>query len=326
MKPILTFLIPLMLASCVTTNTPVIETSPVVINTPVNTESPPTHTSSPPTFSASPLPLTVTSTVEPPCDPFLAEYCISAGHFLLQRPIRFPDNDRVDPSYRYGSSADGTRNPHHGVEFANASGTPVYAAADGTVVFAGPDETAIYAPWPNYYGNLVVIEHPASLFTLYAHLSKVDVEAGQQILSGDKLGEVGWTGTAAGSHLHFEVRQGNGEDYFATLNPELWLIPPLDETGNSLGVLEMAIVGPNQELVNYAEFTIQYYPVPSGPAEISFYGTTYTADLLHSRENAVLGELPAGHYRIVVDISGQFYERRVEVESGRLTQVVFVAK
>ena len=212
------------------------------------------------------------------------------------------------------------------MEFANASGTPVHAAADGTVVFAGPDEAAIYAPWPNYYGNLVVIEHVDALFTLYAHLSKVDVQAGQQVMAGDKIGEVGRTGTAIGSHLHFEVRQGNVEDYFATQNPELWLIPPLDENGKVFGVLEMSIVGPNQELVKYAEFTTQYYPDPSGSVGKSVYGTAYSADMLHGFENAVLGELPAGHYRIVVDVNGQFYERRVEVESGKLTQVMLVVQ
>ena len=263
-------------------------------------------------------------TVDPPCDPLLADFCITDGHLIFQRPIHPPGNARIDPSYRYASTASGTRDPHHGVEFANASGTPVYAAGDGTIVFAGPDEAATYAPWPNYYGNLVVIKHADSLFTLYAHLSTVEVQTGQQVLPGAKIGEVGRTGTAIGSHLHFEVRQGNVEDYFATKNPELWLIPPLDENGTAFGVLEMSIVDPNQELIQFGEFTIQYYPDPTGTVERSFYGTTYSADMLHGSENAVLGELPAGHYRIVVDVNGQFYERRIEVESGRRTQVVFV--
>ncbi|MDQ2690569.1 MAG: M23 family metallopeptidase [Chloroflexota bacterium] len=314
----------LVLTSCATPNTRIIEPTPVSTYTQVDIPIVPSPTSPPST----PVPSTSTPThtpiVEPACDPFLAEFCIGDGHFIFQRPIYPPGNDRIDPSYRYASTASGTRDPHHGVEFANASGTPVHAAGEGTIVFAGPDEAAIYAPWPNYYGNLVVIEHAEDLFTLYAHLSKVEVQAGWQVLSGDKIGEVGRTGTAIGSHLHFEVRQGNVEDYFATQNPELWLIPPLDENGTAFGVLEMSIVGQDQELVTYADFTLQHYPDPNGPVEKSFYGTTYTADLLHGRENAVLGELPAGHYRIVVDVNGQFYERRVEVESGRRTQVVFV--
>ena len=318
----LIFLLLLVLVSC--TNIEAAEPSLVVITTQVI----PTSTGMPPTpLLATPIPLsTYTPTAEPPCDPFLADFCITDGHLILERPIRHPGNDRVDPSYRYALTANGTRDPHHGVEFANASGTAVHAAAEGTVVFAGPDEAATYSPWPNYYGNLVVIEHADALFTLYAHLSKVNVRRGQQILSGDKIGEVGRTGTAIGSHLHFEVRQGNSADYFATQNPELWLIPPTDANGDSLGVLEMSILTPNYELVNRASFTVQYYPAPSGSIEKSFYGTTYSAELLRGRENAVLGELPAGHYRIVVDVNGQFHERRVEVESGRLTQVVFVVQ
>ena len=90
----------------------------------------------------------------------------------------------MDATYRYGSTANGTREPHHGVEFPNQSGTPVYAAANGTVIFAGPDQEAIYSPWQNFYGNLVVIQHEDELFTLYAHLSKIDVEAGRSFHGG----------------------------------------------------------------------------------------------------------------------------------------------
>ena len=58
----------------------------------------------------------------------------------------------------------------------------------------------------------------------------------------------------------------------------------------------------------------------------SYYGTTYSADMLKGDENAVLGELPAGRYRIAIERNGKVYERWVEVESGKLTQVVFVVK
>jgi len=269
---------------------------------------------------------TLTPTTEPPCDPLSEDFCISAGHFLLQRPIHPPGNDLVDETYLYGSTANGTREPHHGVEFPNPSGTPVYAAANGSVVFAGPDEEAIYCPWPDFYGNLVVIQHQDQLFTLYAHLSKIDVKAGQVVGAGTKLGEVGRTGVAIGSHLHFEVRRGDVQDYFATQNPELWLMPARDPNGQFLGTLSVSIVDEARQPVKYAQYTIRYWPKQSPKQVKSYYGITYSADMLNGAENTVLGELPAGRYRIAIERNGKVYERWVEVESGRLTQVVFVVK
>jgi len=314
MKPILNFLLPLILVSCANSE---VTATPVVVNTKAIS----TNTSLPPT----PFP-TITPTIEIPCDPFSVDFCITEGHFILQRPIHPPANDKVDATYGYGSTANGTRDPHHGVEFANPSGTPVYAAASGTVIFAESDKEAIYSPSANYYGNLVVIEHDDGLYTLYAHLSKVDVEEGRKVFVGDKIGEVGRTGVAIGSHLHFEVRRGDGEDYFATQNPELWLVPAKDVNGDLFGTLMISVIDQDRHLVKHAEFTIKYYREKPDPLVKSYYGATYSTELLDESENAVLGEMPAGHYRIAVEVNGKVYERWVEVESGKLTQVVFVVK
>ena len=259
------------------------------------------------------------------CDPFAVDFCITDGHFILQRPVQPPANDSVDSTYPYGSTANGTREPHHGVEFVNESGTPVYAAADGMVIFAGPDEEAIYSPWKNYYGNLVVIKHNDGLFTLYAHLSKIDVQAGQEVLAADKIGEVGRTGAAIGSHLHFEVRRRDVQDYSATQNPELWLAPNKDGRGKLLGTLMISIVDQGFDF-QYAEFTIDYHPDRNQPRVKSYYVTTYTRDMMTGDENAALGDLPSGDYRIALKYNGQLYERWVEVESGKLTQVVIAVK
>jgi hypothetical protein len=314
LKTISSFLVLLALVSC---------TNPEVTQAPgtVSAKSIPTNTYSPPTALPS-----LTPTQENSCDPFTADFCVTTGHFVLQRPIYPPANDRIDSSYPYGSTANGTRDPHHGVEFSNASGTPVHAAAEGSVIFAGADGEAIYSPWPNYYGNLVVIQHPDELFTLYAHLSKIDVKEGQRVFAGQKIGEVGSTGVAIGSHLHFEVRQGNAEDYFATQNPESWLIPAKDANGDPFGTLMISVVDQNRDLIQYAEFTIRYHPEKSGPPAKSYYGTTYAPGMLNGEESAVLGELPPGHYRIAINANGTMYERWVEVKSGKLTQAVFMAK
>jgi murein DD-endopeptidase MepM/ murein hydrolase activator NlpD len=244
----------------------------------------------------------------------------------LTRPIHPPGNDHVDPGYLYASTANGTREPHHGVEFPNASGTPVYAAASGIVLFAGPDTEAVYAPWPDFYGNLVVIQHEDDLFTLYAHLSKITVTPGETVGTETQIGEVGKTGVAIGSHLHFEVRRGDVEDYFAVQNPELWLVPALDAAGSQMGTLSVSVVDPDGILVKYAEYTIRSTPQQPKEKLRSYYGLTYSPDMLNGEENIVLGELPTGRYRIAVERNGKVYERWVEVESGKLTQAVIVVK
>jgi hypothetical protein len=314
MKRLLNLFLLLILSSCARVE---VTETPIVINTKVI----PTSTLLPPTSFP-----TITPATEIPCDPFRVDFCITEGHFILQHPIDSPANDLVDETYLYGSTANGTREPHHGVEFPNQSGTPVYAVANGTVIFAGPDNEAIYSPWPNFYGNLVVIQHKDELFTLYAHLSRIDVKAGGVVGVGTKIGEVGRTGVAIGSHLHFEVRRGDVQNYFATQNPELWLIPAKDANGDPFGTLMISVVDEDRKLVKYAEFTLRYYLNPSQKQVKSYYGITYSADMLNGDENAVLGELPAGHYRIAIERNGKVYERWVEVESGMLTQVVFVVK
>lgn len=310
------------LISCAPVQTP----QPLLAITSTVFEPIPTSTSTAvvrPTLTSAPVTLTPIAPTPVTCDPFTTDFCIADGHFILQRPIKPPANDSVDVTYPYGSTANGTRDSHRGVEFANSSGTPVYAAADGDVIFAGPDEEAIYSPWRNYYGNLVVIQHSDGIFTLYAHLSKINAYAGQTVLVGEQIGEVGSTGTAMGSHLHFEVRQGNAQDYSATHNPVLWLAPKPDGNGGFLGALMISVVDGNFSFQS-AEFTMNYHPGRNHPREKSVYLSTYAPEMMRGDENAALGDLPPGEYRIALNHNGQLYERWVEVESGKLTQVVFV--
>ena len=86
---------------------------------------------------------------------------------------------------------------HLGVDYAAPTGTTVRAVADGTVEFAGQQ---------GGYGNVVQLRHSADRSTLYAHLSRIDVRAGQRVDQGLRIGAVGSTGWATGPHLHFEFR------------------------------------------------------------------------------------------------------------------------
>jgi murein DD-endopeptidase MepM/ murein hydrolase activator NlpD len=96
----------------------------------------------------------------------------------------------------------GTRDgrAHEGIDLPAPTGTPVVAAADGEVVYAGDGIRG--------YGNLVVLQHPGDLLTVYAHNSAIFVTQGQVVRAGDRVAAVGQTGRATGPHLHFEVRQG----------------------------------------------------------------------------------------------------------------------
>lgn len=101
---------------------------------------------------------------------------------------------------------------HNGLDIAADKGTPIYAAASGVVQSAG---------WGGDFGNLVVIAHEFGLTTRYAHMSKIDVKAGDRVETGQVVGYVGATGRATGPHLHYEV-WANGQP----LNPLKFLTSP----------------------------------------------------------------------------------------------------
>jgi murein DD-endopeptidase MepM/ murein hydrolase activator NlpD len=88
---------------------------------------------------------------------------------------------------------------HEGIDVAAPQGTPVRAMNPGRVEHAGP--------WGGY-GLTVVIDHGGGTRTLYAHLSRIDVRAGDTLRGRPVIGAVGRTGNATGPHLHFEVWRG----------------------------------------------------------------------------------------------------------------------
>ena len=317
MRFISSFLFLIFLASCASTQT----VAPVVgVTSTIQPSLEPPSTFVPPTRTVIPSPTTTQTATPIPCEPRAVDFCITDGHFLLQRPMHPPANDSVERTYPFASTAGGTRDPHRGVEFVNALGIPVYAAGEGVVLFAGSDEAAIYSLWRNYYGNLIVLQHEGNLYTLYAHLSAINVTEGDVVEAGEQVGEVGRSGVAIGSHLHFEVRRGDVEDYFSMVNPELWLLPSQPE----FGALAISIQDSNSALQK-SRITLQQFSA-SGEILSLNYLNTYHSTLALGEENVGMNDLTAGRYRITFIHNGGFYERWVEVQSGKLTQVVIVVK
>lgn len=104
-------------------------------------------------------------------------------------------------SSNYGWRIDpftGQRAFHEGIDFMAEDGTPIYAAAAGVVV---------YSEFHPQYGNMIEIDHGNDLISRYAHAAKRLVKVGDVVLRGSRIADVGRTGRATGSHLHFEVRQ-----------------------------------------------------------------------------------------------------------------------
>jgi murein DD-endopeptidase MepM/ murein hydrolase activator NlpD len=86
---------------------------------------------------------------------------------------------------------------HRGTDFPVTEGAPVVVSNSGTVVLA----SELF-----YEGNCVIVDHGQRLFTIYMHLSKIDVKVGDNLGKSDRLGLSGQTGRATGPHLHMGVR------------------------------------------------------------------------------------------------------------------------
>lgn len=328
------FCLVLSLAACVPAAASTLAVPEQKYETPTATATltpPPVIISSPdtPTAEATAIP-TARPTKTPSPTPCAPDLCVIPDPFLLARPIAPPGRDQIDFTYRFGSTQGGLREPHHGVEFLNSTGTPVLAAADGVVVVAGDDRKIFYGLYSYFYGNLVVLQHEfpgitQPVYTLYAHLSKILVQQGEQVKAGQRIGLVGMTGVATGSHLHFEVRLGENS-YDQSRNPELWLAPHADENGQLHGALAGRIVDKSGFRPDIPNIVIEHLPAPDQPADSQVYvGTYQEQDLLEQlpwKESFAIGDLPAGWYRIEFVQYGM-QERIVQVLPGDLTLVTF---
>ena len=137
-------------------------------------------------LDVTPLPVGAAAAPEP--DPTLLPR--KGGSATLQWPLK-------GVLYRGFGVKQGQR--HDGIDLSAPEGTLVRAAASGEVIYTGNQSG---------YGTIVILRHPGSLITLYAHNSAVLVKDGDRVESGTPIAKVGQTGRTTGPHLHFEVREG----------------------------------------------------------------------------------------------------------------------
>jgi murein DD-endopeptidase MepM/ murein hydrolase activator NlpD len=283
--------------------------------------------------SASPAPQQgeASSGAQGPCDD---NVCILDGSFLLKRPIGPEWRNAIDTSSRYGTLRRRIRDTYYGVQFLNSLGTPVYAAAGGDVEVAGDDSQVSYGPRLNMYGNLVIIKHALPgisepVYTLYAHLSEISVKAEGDVEAGEQIGLVGMSGSTRGSTLYFEVRYGENA-YEAARNPELWLEPLTDQTGDPMGALAGRVLDKQGNYVHVRNVLVENLRTAAQGKLRPIYLRTYLDNgqmgLDPWKESFAASYLPEGTYQISFWYGNQLYQREVEVQPGRLTYVNFEVK
>ncbi len=136
----------------------------------------------------------------------------SKGNFSsLPSPIRDDWRNAVSSMYGYRLDPfDGHVEFHSGIDIARPVGTELVAVFDGIVTDTG---------YSSGYGNYIELTNDLGQSVYYAHCNSVEVNYGDDVRTGEKIGEMGSTGNSTGSHLHFEVKDSEG----SRLNPYFYL-------------------------------------------------------------------------------------------------------
>ena len=238
-------------------------------------------------------------------------------HFYFIRPISADEVNWPLASYRYGGIF--FRDVvHSGVDIPAKIGIPIVAAGNGTVVWA---DWGFFSGVPENkkdpYGQAVVIEHDFGyagkpLYTIYAHMSRVDVVEGQWMKAGEQIGLVGDTGQTTGPHLHFEVRVAENS-FYNTYNPELWIAPP-----QGWGVLTGHVGDKRDEPLRNVEVRVYSYE-SKRTRTVRTYGPKVVNGDAYYQENMVLSDLAAGWYELRITYEGEEMRKQIEIFPGQVS-------
>jgi murein DD-endopeptidase MepM/ murein hydrolase activator NlpD len=284
----------------------------------------------PPTNTRTPTPTgTPMATVAPTKTPYP-----QLEHFLFGRPVLPEANQFPERFYGYGTTGRGDYEVHRGTDFVNPFGTTIVAVANGTVVVAGNDMlpqcgaggNEVCGQYPDFYGNVIILKLDENyqgqpVYVAYGHMQTVFVRPGQRVSALEPLGEVGQEGIAVGPHVHIEVRYG-ANSYATTRNPILWM-RPLQGTGALAGRLQDKNGNPlrAQSILVYADDIDGTYIGDTETYARDEAPPVNSDDVL--QENWAFPDLPAGTYVIRAYVGSLQYSRRVTVQPGKLTFVVF---
>jgi murein DD-endopeptidase MepM/ murein hydrolase activator NlpD len=244
-------------------------------------------------------------------------------HFYFVRPIAADEVNWPLPDYRYGGIFFAGNIVHTGVDIDAEEGAPVYAAGPGTVVWAG---YGLFTESPGNesdpYGLAVAIRHDFGykghqLYTVYAHMSKIIAVLGQHLETGEELGLVGSTGATTGPHLHFEVRFPDNS-FHNTYNPELWIAPP-----QGWGVLVGRITDNKDKTLQQLEVYVQSESTHETRLVKTYGGGGAINHDPYYDENLVIGDLPAGFYRLTLRYDDKEQQTWVEIFPGQVTFFTF---
>jgi len=119
----------------------------------------------------------------------------AASQAMPPEPGLWPAAGRVTREFDAGDPVNGER-PHQGIDIAGQPDTPILAVAPGVVSRVGKDE---------YLGNYVEIRHGLGYLTVYGHLARSAVAAGDAVQGGQVIAYMGKSGQATATHLHFEI-------------------------------------------------------------------------------------------------------------------------
>ena len=242
-------------------------------------------------------------------------------HFFFVRPIAADQMNWPLADYRYGGIFFRSDIVHTGIDIPTPKGTPIFAAGPGQVMFAGYGLFRGNDDPNDPYGLAVTVRHDfgyqgLELYTVYAHMDRINVVSGQRVETGTQLGEVGTTGLTTGPHLHFEVRMEN-DSFFTTRNPELWLAPP-----QGSGVLVGRLLNTNKSLLTRHEVIVKNLETRQKWSVISYGDAAVNSDAYY-QENCVLGDLPAGRYQISIDYAEKTLKTEIEIHPGAVSYFSF---
>lgn len=200
--------------TAVPTATPGVTATPTAV--PTSTPESSAVPSASPVVTPTPTP---TPSPQPVVNPVKLEHEVltdyeTGGLYLF--PV--PDGDEITQEYS---------EQHKAWDIAAVTGSAVVAAEEGTVTYVQIWDGSYDTTGMMSYGHMIQIEHPDGNTTLYAHLSEINVQQGEKVVRGQRIGRVGSTGNATGPHLHFEVITSEGkadpEEYLWTM-PGEWIM------------------------------------------------------------------------------------------------------